>query len=65
MFIVDFKIMPMSADVFVKIELLRFFAEAVIYKKLSSSPRGRDLSHRQQMYLLYQPKGDTPWNPSQ
>jgi len=63
---VDSKIMTMVANFFVKIEQVIFFPNTVIYKKNQAHPpRGRDSFHRQQVYLLYQPIGETPWNPSQ
>jgi len=63
---VDSKLMTMISNFFLKIEQVRFFPNTVIYKKnYAHSPRGRDPFHRQQVYLLYQPIGDTPWNPSQ
>ena len=64
--LVDSKIMIMLANLFVKFEQVRIFPNIVIYKKnWAHLPRGRDPFHRQQVYLLYQPIGETPWNPSQ
>jgi len=64
--LVDSKIMTMGANFFIKIEQIIFFSNIVIYKiKISSPPRGGDPFHCQHVYLLYQPIGDKPWNPSQ
>jgi len=57
--------MTMSANFFAKIEQVRFFPKPAIYKiNQAHPPRGRDPFHCQQVYLLYQPIGDTPWNPA-
>jgi len=62
---VDSKIMTMLANFIVKIEQKRVFPSTVIYKKkFAHPPRGRDPFHCQ-VYLLYQPIGDSPWNLSQ
>jgi len=62
----DSKIMTMVANFFVTIEKVKFFPNTIIYKKNQAHPpRGRDSFHRHQVYLIYQPIGETPWNPSQ
>ena len=59
--LVDSKIISILADLFVTIEQVRFFPDTVIYKKkFAHPPRGRDPFHHQQVYLLFQPIGDTP-----
>jgi len=63
---VNSKIMTMVANFFVKIEQVISFPNTEIYKKNQAHPpTGRDSFHRQQVYLLYHPFGENPWNPRQ
>jgi len=61
---VDSKSMTMLANFVVKTKV-RFFPNNVIYKKNAHPPRRKDPFHRQQVYFLYQPIGDSPLNPNQ
>jgi len=53
----------MVANFYVKIELVIFFPDSVIYKKIKLIPPEEETLSI--VFLLYQLIGETPWNPSQ